>query len=65
MDSLFRPPADWGWGTKGSPVLETLRWVTTYNQGLTDDSGQIETSPYLVSGLERWSCRCWHGLQSL
>ena len=33
--------------------------------GPTGDSGQMETPPYLVSGLERQSCRCWHGLQGL
>ena len=54
----------------GAGALETLQywrlwWVTTHSRGPTGDSGQIETSPYLVSGLERRSCRCWHGLQGL
>ena len=25
----------------------------------------VTTPPYLVSGLERQSCRCWHSLQSV
>ena len=60
---LFGLPADRGRGTGDSPVLEVLRWVTTYNRGPTGDSGQMETPPYLVSGLERQPCRRWQGLQ--